>query len=310
VTATDKSLRFDRGLATPDRRPLVDESLAKSSEPEDQVANKQPALLWERQDAGVGGSETKKDRRSVPERRAEQSDNATYHAMNVKLKLLAYELHAAGQKLTFDLSVANADKTQDKARIEATDARLMATVRRLDDMARETAKQLDELNTAKSEPRLEDGGQHLLAALDEFAPVMAEVDAWETAHKLETPSWEVRGRINGILKLIFPSITPAAIPLTSIEKGRGFMQDESINAHLDAAIIAAESVLSGNRYQADRVVLHAKEVGALLVNHPRVVGPLEPRIKKLIHLADQIFVDNPYLESSFNEALDPIRNVK
>jgi len=215
-----------------------------------------------------------------------------------------------GKKLSFDLAVVNADKSQDKARIEANDARLMATVHRLDDMARETAKQLDDLNTAKSEPRLEDGGQHLLAALDEFAPVMANVDAWMTAHELDTPSWEVQGRINGILKLIFPGVALAAIPLTDVEKQRGFMQDESINAHLDAAIAAAESVISGNRHQADRVVLHAKEIGALLVNHPRVVGPLEPRIKKLIAITDQILVDNPYLERSFNEALDPIRNVK
>ena len=80
VTASEKSLRFDRDLATLDRRPLVGETFAKTPEAEDQVANKQPALLWERQDAGVGGSETKKDRRSEPERRAEQSDNATYRA--------------------------------------------------------------------------------------------------------------------------------------------------------------------------------------------------------------------------------------
>lgn len=310
MTASEKSLRFDRGLAIPGRRPLVDETFAKTPELEDQVANKQPGLLWERKDAGVGASETKKDRRSEPERRAEQSDNATYRAMNTKLKLLAYELHAGGQELNFTIAVANADKTQDKARIEATDKRLMATVHRLGDMARETAKQLDDLNTAKGEPRLEDGCQHLLAALDEFAPVMANVDAWMTAHKLDTPSWEVQGRINGIVKLIFPSITPAAIPLTNVEKNSGFMQDESIDAHLDAAIAAAESVISGNRHQADRVVLHAKEIGALLVNHPRVVGPLEPRIKKLIAITDQILIDSPYLESSFNEALDPIRNVK
>jgi hypothetical protein len=126
----------------------------------------------------------------------------------------------------------------------------------------------------------------------------------------DTPSWEVQGRINGIVKHIFPGVALAPKPLTDLEKSRGFVQDESINAHLDAAIAAAESVYSGNRYQADRVVLHAKEIGALLVNHPRVVGPLERRIKKLIHITDQILVDSPYLERSFHEALDPIRSVK
>ena len=81
-------------------------------------------------------------------------------------------------------------------------------------------------------------------------------------------------------------------------------------AELDAAIAAAESVNSGNRYQSDRVILHAKELAALLANHPRLVGPLEPRIKVLVHLVDQILVKNPYLKPSFDEALDPIRNVK
>jgi hypothetical protein len=185
------------------------------------LANKEPGLLWQRQDAGSGVvSETKnsadtskKDRRPEPERRAEQSDNATYHAMNSQLKLLAYELHAAGTRLTFDLALANAAKTPDKARIQETDARLMVTIHRLDDMARETAKQISDLNTAKSEPRLAEGGQTLVAALEEFQPVMTEVEAWMTAHDVDTPSWEVVGRSNGIIKLIFPGIAPAAKPL-------------------------------------------------------------------------------------------------
>lgn len=282
------------------------------------LANKEPGLLWERQGAGSGvGSETKnaadtskKDRRPEPERRAEQSDNATYHAMNSQLKLLAYELHAAGKKLTFDVAFANAAKKQDKAQIEATDARLMATIHGLDDMARETGKQISDLNTPKSEPRLADGGQTLLAALEEFQPVMTDVEAWMTAHKVDTPSWEVVGRSNGILKLIFPGIVPAAKPLTSVEESSGFMKDSSINAHLDAAIAAAESVKSGNRYHEDRLTMHAKEVAELLKDHPRVEGQLEPRIKKLIGLVDQILVKNPYLERSFDEAIDPLRNVK
>lgn len=313
----EKSLRFDRDLANPDRRPLVDASRAKALDPaEDQVANNEPGLLWQRQDSGVfaetkNSAETpKKDRRPEPERRADQSDNATYHAMNTKLKLLAYELHAAGKKLTFDLALAKAARKQDKAQIEATDARLMVTIRHLDDMARETAKQVSDLNTAKSEPRLAEGGQTLLAALEEFQPVMTDVEAWMTAHKVDTPSWEVVGRSNGILKVIFPSIVPAAKPLTSVEKSSGFMKDTSINAHLDAAIAAAVSVKSGNRYHADRVILHAKDLAELLASHPRVEGQLEPRIKKLIGLVDQILVKNPYLKRSFDEAIDPIRNVK
>ena len=89
------------------------------------------------------------------------------------------------------------------------------------------------------------------------------------------------------------------------------MKDSSINAHLDAAIAAAESMKSGNTIlHSDRVILHAKELAELLKNHPRVEGQLEPRIKKLVRLVDQILADNPYLERSFGEAIDPIRNVK
>lgn len=178
-------------------------------------------------------------------------------------------------------------------------------------MARETANQIDDLNTAKGEPRLAEGGQGLAAALDEFQPVMTEVEAWMTAHKVDTPSWEVVGRSNGILKLIFPNTVPIAKPLTSVEKSSGFMTDASINAHLDAAIAAAESVKSGNGVlHSDRVIMHAKELAELLKNQPRVEGQLEARIKKLIRLVDQIVVDNPYLKRSFDEAIDPIRNVK
>ncbi len=315
----EKSLRFDRDLANVDQRPLVDVSRAKTPDhAEDEVANKGPGMLWQRQDGFSDVvSETKnsadtakKDRRPEPERRADQSDNATYHAMNTKLELLAYELHAAGNKLSFDVALANAAKKQDKAQIAATEARLMVTIRRLDDMARETAKQISDLNTAKSEPRLIEGGQTLLAALEEFQPVMTRVDAWMTAHKVDTPSWEVVGRSNGILKLVFPGIVPAAKPLTSVEKSSGFMAYISISAHLDAAIAAAESVKSGNRHHADRVIMHAKELAELLKSHPQIEGQLEARIKKLIRLVDRILVDNPYLKRSFDEAIDPIRNVK
>lgn len=282
------------------------------------LANEEPGMLWQRQDAGSGVvSETKssadtskKDRRPESERRAEQSDNATYHAMNSQLKLLADELHAAGKRLTFDLALANAAKTPDKARIQETDARLSVTIRRLDDMARETARQISDLNTAKGEPRLAEGGQYLLAALDELAPLRAEVEAWMNAHNVEPPSWEVVGRSKGILKLIFPGVVPAAKPPSSVGKSPGFMKDTSIGAHLDAAIAAAASVKTGNRHHADRVIMHAKELAELLANHPRVAGGLEPRIKKLISLVDQILVDNPYLERSFDEAIDPIRHVK
>lgn len=319
------STRFSSSGAIPDVAPIgtapptaSERAFGPTTTQLPDVANEDPGMLWQRQNAGSGGgSETKrsanrpkKDRRPEDEQRAEQSDNATYHAMNTKLKLLAYELHAAGEKLSFEVALANAAKKPDKAEIEATDARLMVTIHRLGDMARETAKQLDDLNTPKSEPRLEEGGQSLLAALDEFAPVMADVEAWMNAHKVQTPSWEVVGRSNGIIKLIFPGITPAAKRLTSVEKSSGFMKDSSISAHLDAAIVAAESVKSGNRHHERRVTMHAKEVAELLDNHPRIEGQLEPRIKKLISLVDQILVNNPYLERSFHEAVDPLRNVK
>jgi hypothetical protein len=186
----------------------------------------------------------------------------------------------------------------------------MATVNHLDGMARDTAKQLDDLNTEKNEARLAEGGQCLSAALAEFAPVMTEVDAWMVAHKEEPPTWEVNGRSNGILKRIFSSLAPVAKPLNNIEKSPGFMKSESIDAHLDAAISAAESVKSGNRYQSDRIILHAKEIAELMANHPVLAGGLEPRIKKLIRLVDQILVDNPYLKRSLDEALGPIRNLK
>lgn len=298
---------------TPGKETLVQQQLGYGHPPvlaEDEVANKEPGMLWQRRGGVSSGSETKKDRRPEPERRAEQSDNATNHAMNAKLKLLAYELDAAGKKLTFDLAVSNADKKADKAQIAETDARLMLTIHRLDDMARETAKQIDDLNTAKGEPRLAEGGQALLAALEEFQPVMNDVDAWMTAHKLDAPPREVVGRSNGIIKLIFPGVVPAGKSLTSVEKSAGFVTDTGINAHLDAAIAAAESVKSGNRYHADRVIMHAKELAGLLKDHPRFEGALEPRITKLIKLVDQILVDNPYLKRTFDEAIDPIRSVK
>jgi hypothetical protein len=323
---TAGTTRFSSSGAIPDVEPIGTAALTASERAfgppttlQPDVANEEPGVLWQRQGGGSGvGSETKnsantskKDRRPEDERRAERSDNATYHAMNSKLKLLAYELHAAGKRLTFDVALGNAAKTPDKARIEETDARLIVTIHRLGDMARDTAKQLSDLRTAKGEPRLVEGAQALVGALNEFEPVMTEVDAWMNAHKVETPSWEVVGRSKGIVKLIFPSITPAAKPLTSVEKSSGFMKDSSINAHLDAAIAAAESMKSGNTIlHSDRVILHAKELAELLKNHPRVEGQLEPRIKKLISLVDQILVDNPYLERSFDEAIDPIRNVK
>ncbi|MBA3461976.1 MAG: hypothetical protein H0T46_18595 [Deltaproteobacteria bacterium] len=289
-----------------------------SFEPDDQGANPDADLLWQGQGSGGGVfSETKnsadtskKDRRPKSERLAEQSDNATYRAMNTKLKLLAYELHAAGKKLTFDVVLANGAKKQDKAHIEQTDARLSGTIHGLDAMARETARQLNVLRTAPGEPRLEEGGQYLSAAIDEFAPVRAEVDAWMTAHKVDTPSWEVLRRSHGILKLIFPNFGPVAKPLTREEKSSGF-QNASISAHLDAAIAAAESAISGNAIlHKDRIILHAKELAELLQNQARISGQLEPRIKKLLTLVARVVKAEPWTETTINEAIDPIRNVK
>ena len=291
-------------------------------DPKRQDGNEEPGLLWDRQGAGSGGfSETRnsadnskkqeKDRRPESERLAEASDNATYRAMNTQLKLLAYELGAAGKKLTQDLAFSTAKTKADKTQVAATEARLMVTIRHLDDMARDTAKQLSDLNTAKMEPRLEDGAQTLSAALDEFAPVVDQVDAWMTSYTGDAGSWEVLGRSRGIIKLVFPSLAPKAKPLTAVERSRGYMQDAAINAHLDAAIAAAESAKGGNPIiHKERLILHVKELAELLKNHPRVEGQLAPRIKKLISVVDQVLVDSPWIKMSFDEAFEPIRNVK
>lgn len=243
------------------------------------------------------------DRRPASERIAEHSDNATYAAMNSKLKLLAYELHAAGRQLRFAIAIAN------PARIADTESRVGQISSRLGDMADETATQLKELRTPKSEPRLTDGALALNAALDDFDSVVVELDAWMTEHKKEPLSLTVVRRGRELVALVFPSIIPAARPLTPMEKSPGVVREASINAHLDAAIVAAES-MTGPVLYADRVVIHAKELAELLQGHPRIEGQLERRIKKLVVLVDQIVFNNPYLKRSFNEAIDPIRNVK
>jgi len=257
------------------------------------------------------GAETPKERQTPQEKRGEQSDNATYAAMDSKLKLLAYELHAAGKKLSFDLALASADKKTDKASFEAHDAQLMSTIHPLDGMAYDIAGQFRTLNTPKSEPRLEEGAQALMAALAEFEPVRTQVDTYMTTHKAMTPSWEVVGRSEGIIAKVFPGVNPGAKPLTSVEQSSGFMRDSSINAHLDAAIVAAQNCAAGDAIlYSDRVILHAKELADLLKSHPRVEGQLEAHIKKLVGLVDKVLVNDPWLARSFNEAIDPIRNVK
>ncbi len=141
--------------------------------------------------------------------------------MNLQLKLLASKLHAAGKGLSFAVGVANAQKKQDKARIEETEAHLSGLMEPALDLAMRTARQLRDLKTEEGEPRLADGAQTLLAALDEFAPVMAEADAWATAHKRDT--WGVPPVVrvsNGILKLVFPNFVPAAKPLTKDERSQ------------------------------------------------------------------------------------------
>ncbi len=282
-------------------------------DPKGQDGHDQPGLLWDRQGAGSGEtSETKKqekDRRPKSERLAEASDNATYHAMNTQLKLLAYELGAAGKQLTQDIGFSTAKTKADKTQVDETDKRLMATIFALDDRARDTAKELADLNTPKMEVRLEDGAQTLMAALDEFAPVREQVDAWMTSFTGDTPSWEVLGRSRGIIKLVFPNLAPNAKPLTAVE--RSTMQDDAIDAHLDAAIAAAESAKSGNAIlEEHRIILHAKELAGLLKDHPRIEGQLAPRIKTLIKLVDQVIENEPWLKPAVDEAIDPIRNVK
>lgn len=89
------------------------------------------------------------------------------------------------------------------------------------------------------------------------------------------------------------------------------MHNEAINAHLDAAIAAAESMKSGNTIvHKGRIIMHAKELAELLKNQARVDGQLEPRIKTLVTLVDQVIVNDPWVKESVNEAIDPIRNVK
>lgn len=281
--------------------------------------HQEAGVLWQRQGAGSGsGSEirnsadtSKKDRRPVAERRADESNNATYYAMDVQLKLLAYELHAAGRRLSFEVAVANVAKNQDKAQIDATEGRLGAVMGPALDLAMVTAKQLSDLNTEKNDPRLAQGGQSLLAALNEVAPALAEADAWATAHKRDTWGWPVVRVSNGILKLVFPNLVPAAKRLTSIEESPGYMQDTAISAHLDAAIAAAESAKSGNPVvHKERLIMHVKELGELLKNHPRVEGQLAPRIKKLVSIVDQVLVESPWIKMSFDEAFEPLRDVK
>ena len=242
---------------------------------------------------------------------AEKSDNATYNAMNSKLRLLAYELHAGGKELGWTLDMAKANKKPDKAWIDGADARLSQTIGRLGDMARETDAQLRLLNTPEGDPRLKDGAQALVAALDELQPLQAEVEAWMSGHKLELPAWEVVGRSNSILKLIFPGlgIGRVAKPLTSVEKTSGMLKNTSIDAHLDAAIVAAESLIAGNRQHYDRLIVHAKEVPGLLNNQVRF-GPTDPRIMQLLSLVDQLLVKEPWMKPRLDVELGPLRDVK
>lgn len=303
-------------MASLEPRQAVD-ARRKTPDLEDDVANRGPGLLWDRQDAGVV-NETRNssdavthERRLLPERRADRSDTATYHAMNSRLKLLAHELHAAGRRLAFDIAVANADKNSDKSRVDATSARLVARTRHLDDMAREIAKQLGELNTTMGDSRLAEGGQILAAALDDFQPVMREVDAWMAAHdRYSDYAWEVIGRGNAILKLIFPGSALFAKPTHNLEQPAVLIEYDSINAQLDAAIAAAESAESGNRHHANRVIMHAKSLAELLGGHSGTERTWGARIKKFIGIVDRILVDNPYLKRSFDEALLPIRHIK
>ncbi len=89
------------------------------------------------------------------------------------------------------------------------------------------------------------------------------------------------------------------------------MKQVSIEAHLDAAIIAAESCTNGNAIiHSDRIILHAKDLADLLKSSPRIEGQIEPRIKQLVGLVDKILGNDPWLTRSLNEAIDPIRNVK
>jgi hypothetical protein len=254
----------------------------------------------------------KKDRRPKAEQDAERSDNATYQAMNSKLKLLASEIHVAGGKLSFDLGFARSAKKLDKAQIEAVEARFSATIGDLDDLARGTAKQLADIRTVAGDPRLEDGALALEAALDELAPVRAEIDAWMTTHKRETDSWEVVGRSNGILKLVFPGVLrPPARPLTDSEKQPVAMTNDGIQAHLDAAIVAVETMKSnGPVLFEDRLIVHIKEIAALQKKHTILGGRVDVRIKELLTLVDQLLVKQPWMKGALNEATAPLRDVK
>lgn len=246
------------------------------------------------------------------ERFHEASDNATYRAMNAQLKLLAAELQAGAKNVSLTVALANAATPKTKAETEAIAEGLTAGLDPAYDLAMTTSKQLRDIRVVENDPRLADGGQALLAALGEIAPVLAAADAWSVAHKRDAWGvWPVQRVTNGIVKVVFPNLVPPAKPLTKAEQSRNVMNDAAIDAHLDAAIAAAQSCLSGNtNLDSDRLILHAKEMTELLKGHARISGQLTPRIQKLLRLADKILVDNPWRERSFNEALGPLRDVK
>ena len=90
------------------------------------------------------------------------------------MKLLASEIHAAGEKLRFVIGI-----TTDKSSVKSAVATIRATADALAGRSRTLAKQLDDLDIQKEErwKFLEEGGQVLSGAIADFQPVMDEVDA-------------------------------------------------------------------------------------------------------------------------------------
>lgn len=265
--------------------------------------------VWDPQTATFKTTKPKQQARDRYEQRREESQNASYAAMNAQLKVFAAELDAAGQQLSLDLAFIKADTKADKKTLAAYRMHLAEKLRDLASMAQTIADQLAELETPEGEVRLTDGAQILRAALDDFRPVYDDIDAWMTANTDAGASSELIVRVNGLVASVFPGGIPNATPHKRPDVYAA--KDSAIDKHLDAAIVAARNGLAQRAIgYLDEIVLHAKAATALLEGHARVEGQLERRTKELTALVDQINEKEGWTERSLNEAVESLRAVR
>lgn len=237
--------------------------------------------------------------------KALRSDNATFFAMDVELKLFASELDAAGRKLPNLIGLANG-KDATRQSIATIDS--MAT--RLANRIRTTQKQLDDLGADEGDrwKYLADGGSALSGAFAGFEPVMDQIDAWLQTQHEETPFTEIRTRTKHILKVVAQGgLKPR--PLDGIEKSPGLIGAAEIDAHLDAALAAAESVLDGNRRHEDRIVLHVQEVASMIGEDPLLRSSARTRARRLRGLVRRIIDENPYMKEKLDATLGLLRDL-